>query len=315
MSFSAHSSPYLVFSEEVRAALADQVPLVALESTIIAHGFPYPDNLDVAFAIEEQVRAAGAVPATIAVLNSKIKIGLSHEDLSFLAQAPNIEKASRRDLPVYLSTGTHAATTVAATMICAALADIRVFATVGIGGVHRGAPQSFDVSADLEVLGHTSVAVISAGAKSILDIQLTLEYLETRGVPVIGYQTNEFPAFYTRSSGYETPFRLDSPEAIARMLRTKWDLGLQGGVLIANPIPESYAMNPKVMEIAIDQALREAARRHIGGKALTPFLLEHIHRHTNGNSVQANRELACNNAYLAGQVAVALAREMAATQR
>jgi pseudouridine-5'-phosphate glycosidase len=293
-------------SEEVRTALADGRPVVALESTIITHGMPHPVNLETALAVEQTVRDHGAVPATIAILDGDIRVGLSTEELTQLAQLGDVIKVSRRDLPYVVATRRNGATTVAATMICAHWAGIQVFATGGIGGVHRGATQTMDISADLEELARTNVAVVCAGAKAILDIGLTLEYLETRGVPVVGYRTSEFPAFYTRRSGYELDCTVETPEAAAELLRTKWELGLTGGVLIANPIPAEHALDEAVIEQAIQQALQDAEQRGITGKAVTPFLLDRVKELTGGASLAANVALVKNNAALAAEIAAAL---------
>jgi pseudouridylate synthase len=297
---------YLDVKDDVAEALAAGKPVVALESTIISHGMPYPQNLETALAVEAIVRESGAVPATIAVIGGRLKAGLSREEIELLGKrGTEVIKASRRDLPFIVAAGKDGATTVAATMIVAALAGIRIFATGGVGGVHRGAQESFDISADLEELAKTNVAVICAGAKSILDLGLTLEYLETRGVPVIGYGTEELPAFYTRKSGFGVDYRLDSPEEIARALSVKWALGLSGGALIANPIPEKYSMDPAVINAAIDRALAEAKAAGIKGKATTPFLLAKIKEITGGESLESNIELVYNNARLASRIAVA----------
>ncbi|NUN99281.1 MAG: pseudouridine-5'-phosphate glycosidase [Saprospiraceae bacterium] len=302
---------YLQLSPSVREALAAQQPVVALESTIIAHGMPYPQNLETALRMENAVRESGAIPATIAILGGKIRVGLDAADLEYLAKTGHqIPKASRRDLPFLLSQGANGATTVASTMIGADLAGIQIFATGGIGGVHRGAAQSMDISADLQELARTSVAVVCAGAKSILDIGLTLEYLETQGVPVLGYQTNEFPAFYTRNSGFGVDYRVDTPEILAEMLEAKWVTGLQGGVVIANPIPEQVAADGLAIEHATTLALQEADEQGIRGKAITPFLLARIAALTGGKSLGANIELALNNARLAAQLAVCYSRRV-----
>ncbi|MEO0473937.1 MAG: pseudouridine-5'-phosphate glycosidase [Bacteroidota bacterium] len=293
------------FSPEVAEAIADQKPLVALESTIIAHGMPYPENRDTARKVEEIIRSEGAVPATMAIFDGRIKAGLDADDLERLATSPDIQKASRRDFPILLGKKQSAATTVAATMICADLAGIRIFATGGIGGVHREAQQTFDISADLQELARTNVAVVSAGAKSILDLNLTLEYLETMGVPVIGVGTDEFPAFYTRHSGLDVPSRIDHPAEIAASLFHKWDLGLDGGALIANPIPVEYSMDPAKIEAVIQTAIQSANRESISGKALTPYLLGKIKDLTEGNSLFSNIQLVYNNARLAAQISVA----------
>ena len=293
------------YSQEVASAFSRNQPLVALESTIISHGMPYPDNVTTAEALEEAIRREGAVPATIAIIDGRIKVGLSKEQIEFLGKADNIKKASRRDIPVILAEKSHAATTVAATMIAAALAGIHIFATGGIGGVHRGAETSFDISADLQELARSSVAVVCAGAKAILDLQLTLEYLETMGVPVLGYGTAEMPAFYSSSSGLPVDHRVDSPETAAAILDSKWKCGLEGGVLIANPIPEEFSMEKEKIDNAIEVALDEARRIGIFGKELTPFLLEKIKELTGGESLSANIELVKNNAAVAARIAVA----------
>ena len=298
--------PYLQSSPEVRAALQDKRPVVALESTTIAHGMPFPKNVETAMRVEATVRAAGAVPATCAIIGGQLKAGLSTDEIELLGRTgADIPKASRRDLPYLVSQGKNGATTVASTMIIAHLAGIRIFATGGIGGVHRGAASTMDVSADLQELAQTPVAVVSAGAKSILDLGLTLEYLETYGVPVIGYQTSEFPAFYSRHSGHRVDHRLDTPEEIARLLKVKWELNLRGGALITNPVPETYSLDAKEMEQVIAQAVAEAERQHIRGKAITPFLLAYIEKNTQGESLATNIELVCNNAQLATEIAVA----------
>jgi len=296
---------HLQLSTEVAEALAGGRPVVALESTIIAHGMPYPQNLETALRMENVVRESGATPATIAILNGKICVGLEPADLEYLAKTGRqIPKASRRDLPFMLSQGADGATTVASTMIAANLAGIRIFATGGIGGVHRGAAQSMDISADLQELARTNVAVVCAGAKSILDIGLTLEYLETQGVPVFGFQTAEFPAFYTRSSGFRVDYQVDTPEMLAKMLHAKWEIGLQGGVVIANPIPEHVEANGLEIERATVKALQEADEQGVRGKAITPFLLARIAALTTGKSLHANIELALNNARLGAELAV-----------
>jgi len=295
---------HLLLSEEVQAALAEKRPVVALESTIIAHGMPYPRNVETAIRVEETLRQAGVTPATCAILQGKLKVGLSSEELEFLGKSgAGMPKASRRDLPYLLSQGKNGATTVASTMIMAHLAGIRIFATGGIGGVHRGAATTMDVSADLQELAQTPVAVVSAGAKSILDLGLTLEYLETQGVPVLGYQTDEFPAFFTRRSGFGVDYRLDTPREIADLLTVKWQLGLRGGVVIANPVPEAFQLDADLMEKTISEAVEEAERLGIRGKKITPFLLAKIEALTGGRSLDTNIELALNNARLAGEVA------------
>jgi len=299
---------YLQFSDEVEDAIEANIPIVALESTIISHGMPYPENINTAKQVEKIIANNGAMPATIAIINGKITVGLTEAQMEFMATESQIVKASRRDLPVILIKKFHASTTVAATMICARLAGIQVFVTGGIGGVHRKAERTFDISADLQELAATNVAVVSAGAKSILDLKLTMEYLETLGVPVLGYQTDEFPAFYSRTSGIQANYRIETPEAIARIIRTKWDLGLNGGVIIGNPIPEEYSMNPEEINTAIEAALQEADERGIEGKDVTPFLLDKIKELTGGESLAANIALIENNALLGAQIAVALSK-------
>ncbi len=300
--------PHLDIHPDVAAALAAGRAVVALESTIISHGMPWPQNVETARAVEAKVRAHGAVPATIAVLGGRLKAGLSAEEIETLGRAgPAVAKASRRDLPVLVAQGAHGATTVAATMIVAALAGIRVFATGGIGGVHRGAPTSFDISADLQELAHSPVAVVCAGIKSILDLALTREYLETHGVPLIGFGTDQLPAFYSRDSGHGVDVRLDSPAEVAAVMRAQWALGYPGGLVIANPVPEEHAMPRERIDAAIAQALAEAAAQGIVGKASTPFLLARVAELTGGQSLAANIQLVLNNARLAAQVAVAFA--------
>ncbi|WP_042357238.1 pseudouridine-5'-phosphate glycosidase [Bacillus rubiinfantis] len=297
---------YLVLSEEVKVGQEQGKPIVALESTIISHGMPYPQNVQTAREVEQIIRDNGAVPATIAIVDGKIKIGLSDEELEMFGKSTNVAKASRRDLAYLLATKQLGATTVAATMICAELAGIEIFVTGGIGGVHRGAETTMDISADLEELAQTNVAVICAGAKSILDLGLTLEYLETKGVPVIGYQTDVLPAFYTRSSKFAVNFRADDVETISQTLKTKWDLQLKGGAVIANPIPEEHAMEEKVITEVIETALKEAEEQHISGKEVTPFLLAKVKELTAGKSLDANIALVKNNAVLGAQIAVKL---------
>jgi pseudouridine-5'-phosphate glycosidase len=300
---------YCELSGEVRSALSEGRPVVALESTIICHGMPYPQNVDTALAVERCVRENGAVPATVAIINGKLTCGLSEADVERLGKlASKVPKVSRRDIPFVLAQGGDGATTVASTMIAAGMAGIRLFATGGIGGAHRGAQQTFDVSADLQELGRTSVAVVCAGAKSILDLGLTLEYLETQGVPVVGYRTDEFPAFYTSSSGIILEHRQDSALEIARMLKAKWDAGLSGGAVIANPIPKEYSMDPGVMEKAIERALSEAASRGVRGKETTPFLLARVNEITGGESLESNIALVRGNAELAARISVELGR-------
>ena len=298
---------YLEISPEVQQALAAGKPVVALESTIISHGMPYPQNVETALNVERIIRENGAVPATIAIIGGKLKAGLSENEIEYLGKKGyDVTKASRRDLPVLIARGDDGATTVATTMIIAAMAGIRVFATGGIGGVHRGAETTMDISADLEELAQTPVLVVCAGAKSILDLGLTLEYLETKGVPVIGYQTEELPAFYTRVSGFGVDYRLDSPGEIAAAFRAKLDMGLKGGMLVTNPIPEQYSMDPAVINRAIDEAVAEANAQGVKGKQTTPFLLAKIKDITGGDSLASNIRLVYNNAALAAQVAARL---------
>lgn len=297
---------YIVYSEEVQQAKEQGLPVVALESTIISHGMPYPQNVQTAREVEQIIRENGAVPATIALIDGKIKIGLSDEELEMFGNASNVAKASRRDIGYLLATKKIGATTVAATMICAELAGIELFVTGGIGGVHRGAETTMDISADLEELSMTNVAVVCAGAKSILDIGLTLEYLETKGVPVIGYGTDVLPAFYTRESDFAVNFRADSAEEVAGMMRAKWDLGLRGGAVIANPIPEADAMDASFINGIIQEALAEADAQGIAGKNVTPFLLGKVKELTEGKSLEANIALVKHNAKIGAAIAVAL---------
>jgi pseudouridine-5'-phosphate glycosidase len=298
---------YLSCSADVRSALDAFGPVIALESTIISHGFPYPANVECAMECERIAREEGAVPATIAVIGGRLKVGLDESEIEYLASTPGIAKASRRDIPVLLAAGTDGATTVAGTMLVAALAGIRVFATGGIGGAHRGAEHSMDVSADLLELGRTELAVVCAGAKSVLDLGLTLEVLETHGVPVIGFQTDEFPAFYTRSSGHPVDWRLDSPAEIAAVLKVRRSLGIGGGTVVANPIPVHYALPPEDVESWTSTALSEAAASGVHGKAVTPFLLGRIHELSGGASEEANKQLVYNNVRLASRIARELA--------
>ncbi|EIV99270.1 MULTISPECIES: pseudouridine-5'-phosphate glycosidase [Thermoanaerobacter] len=297
---------FIDLSKEVKEAMEERKPVVALESTIISHGMPYPENIETAKTLENIVREHGAIPATIAIINGRIKIGLSEEELEFMGTSKEILKASRRDLPVVLAKGLSAATTVSATMICANLAGIKVFVTGGIGGVHRGAEQTFDISADLQELANTDVAVVCAGAKAILDLPRTLEYLETFGVPVVGFKTWEFPAFYTRESGLKVDYKVEDEIEAAKIIKTKWDLGLKGGILIANPIPEEYALDKAYIDKAIEDALYEAEKRNIKGKEITPFLLDKIKDLTQGKSLKANIELVKNNAHVGAKIAIEL---------
>ena len=296
---------YLSVAPEIAEALKAGKPVVALESTILSHGMPFPENVEFAHKVEEIVRGEGAIPATTAIIGGKLKVGLSSEELDLMCKADGVGKVSRRDVAVYLATGMTGATTVATTMLIAELAGIRVFATGGIGGVHRGAQETMDISADLQELANTKVAVVCAGAKQILDLGLTLEYLETFGVPVLGYNTDEFPAFYCRSSGYKLDRNVQTPEELAKILYTKWDLGLKGGVVIGNPIPEEYALNYDEMEAVINKALKKADEQGIRGKYITPFLLTEIKDMTKGVSFASNLQLAYNNARLASKIAVA----------
>jgi pseudouridine-5'-phosphate glycosidase len=297
---------FLLFSPEVNAAREAGKPVVALESTIISHGMPYPQNVQTAREVEQVIRDAGAVPATIAIIDGKICVGLSSEQLELLGSSPDAMKVSRRDLPYVLAQRKLGATTVAATMICAHLAGIDVFVTGGIGGVHRGAETSFDISADLQELAHTSVAVVCAGVKSILDIGLTLEYLETHGVPVVSVGQPGFPAFFTRESGFKADFQLDTPGEQAEFIRTKWRLGLSGGVVVSNPVPLDAAMPKEEIDRITEQALREAGERGVSGKAVTPFLLARIKELTEGRSLATNIALVKHNALVGARLAVAL---------
>jgi len=298
---------YLDLSAEVAEAMAQGKPVVALESTIISHGMPYPQNVETALKVEAAIRECGAVPATIAIIGGRLKAGLSAEEIEYLGRmGRKVAKASRRDLPVLVARKMDGATTVTTTMIIAAMAGIKVFATGGIGGVHRGAETTMDISADLEELAKTPVMVICAGAKSILDLGLTLEYLETKGVPVIGFGTDELPAFYTRHSGFKVDYRLDTPEELAAAFRAKLEMGLEGGMLVTNPIPEEWSMDPARINGAIDQALAEADAQGIRGKEVTPFLLARIKDLTGGDSLASNIQLVLNNARLAARTAALL---------
>jgi pseudouridine-5'-phosphate glycosidase len=295
-------SSYASISEEVQDALQKKQAIVALESTVIAHGLPYPTNIEVALAMEAAIRSEGALPATIGIHDGKIVIGLSEEEIIHLGAMPDIVKVSRRDLAVTLATGRWGATTVAGTMLCAQLAGIRFFATGGIGGVHRGAENSMDVSADLQELSQTPVLVVCAGAKSILDLTLTLEYLETHGVPVLGWQTDELPAFYVRQSGLRLPHRVDDVETLARIARIQWECGLHG-IVVGCPIPAAYALEAAPLELAITEALTLADRQNVRGSALTPFALAHVAQATTGESIEANKALLLNNARWAARFA------------
>ena len=300
---------FLELSPEIQNAMAENRPVVALESTIIAHGMPYPQNVETALLVEKTIRESGAIPATIAILDGKLKAGLNEKEISRIGKTGRaVAKVSRRDIPFLLANRKAGATTVASTMIIAAMAGIKIFATGGIGGVHRGAAVTMDISADLQELAQTNVAVVSAGAKSILDLGLTLEYLETHGVPVIGYQTIEFPAFYTRTSGFKVDQRLDQPIEIAQVLKTKWEAGLNGGAVIANPIPVEYEPSVSHIQNATEAALLEAEEKNIRGKEISPFLLGKIKELTGGESLDANIQLVLNNARLAAKISRELAR-------
>jgi pseudouridylate synthase len=298
-------NPYLHIHPAVQQALTRNQPVVALESTIISHGMPYPKNVETALAVEQVVRDNGAVPATIAIFDGKCHVGLSAEQVEYFGKAKDVWKVSLRDMPYVISKNLYGATTVAATMRIAAMANIKIFVTGGIGGVHRGAETSMDISADLTEMAHTSVAVVSAGVKSILDIGLTLEYLETKGIPVVTYGQDEFPSFYSRKSGYKSPLRLDTAKEIAALLHCKWQLGLSGAALIANPVPEKFEIASGEMEGYIQQALAAAKANNISGKEITPFLLQYIANHTNGESLDANIALIKHNAKVGAEIAVA----------
>ena len=300
---------YLDVAPEVAAAVAEGKPVVALESTIISHGMPYPQNVETALKVEQIIRDCGAVPATIAILGGRLKAGLSHEEIEYLGKkGQDVTKASRRDLAVLVARKADGATTVTTTMMIAHMAGIQIFATGGIGGVHRGAETTMDISADLEELANTPVMVVCAGAKSILDLGLTLEYLETHGVPVLGYGTKELPAFYTRKSGFEVDYRMDTPEELAEAFHVSRQLGLKGGMLVTNPIPEEFAMDHDVINRAIDEAIAQANAQGIHGKATTPFLLAKVKELTGGDSLDSNIHLVFNNARLAARTAAALCK-------
>lgn len=293
-------------SNEVKSALELGLPVVALESTIISHGMPYPENVKTALNCEKIIRDCGAVPATIAIIDGEICVGLTHDEIDYLGRSGlSVHKTSRRDIPYVVSKKINGATTVSATMIIAQMAGVKFFATGGIGGVHREAEVTMDISADLDELGQTNVCVICAGAKAILDLEKTLEYLETKGVPVIGYKTEKLPAFYTRTSEYNVNFNLESPEEIASFCKTKWDLNINGGVLVTNPIPEEYSLNEEVMNKAINEALAEAKELNIKGKESTPFLLAKVKEITKGESLASNIQLVYNNCALAAKIAKA----------
>ena len=300
---------YLDISPEVQQALADGKPVVALESTIISHGMPYPKNVETAMLVEKTIRENGAVPATIAIIGGRLKAGLSPEEIEYLGKSGRqVAKVSRRDLAAIVARGADGATTVTTTMIIAHMAGIKVFATGGIGGVHRGAETTMDISADLEELAGTPVMVVCAGAKSILDLGLTLEYLETKGVPVIGYGTDELPAFYTRSSGFGVDYRVDTPAQLAAMFKAQQELGMKGGMLVTNPIPEQYAMDKAVIDAAIEQAVAESKEQGIHGKETTPFLLARVVELTGGDSLESNIQLVLNNAIVASKTAAELCK-------
>jgi pseudouridine-5'-phosphate glycosidase len=295
---------YIDIHPDVEDAIKNKLPIVALESTIISHGMPYPDNIETALMVEDTVRSNNAIPATIAIINGRLKVGLSNKEIEFLATNDKVRKISRRDLAIAVSKKLSGSTTVASTMIIASLAKIAVFATGGIGGVHRGAEKTFDISADLEELSKTNVCVGCAGAKAILDIGLTLEYLETKGVPVIGYKTSEFPAFYSSKSGFNVDYRIDAALDIAEILKTKWDLSIKGGVLVANPIPIAFELEWVMMNEAINKAIIEADKEKIIGKEITPYLLSKVNEITQGKSLNANIKLIQNNAALAAKIAI-----------
>jgi len=295
---------YLDVHPEVENALNSKQPIVALESTIISHGMPYPENIETALMVEDTVRANNAIPATIAIIKGRLKVGLTKKEIEFLATNDEVRKISRRDLAITVSQKLSGSTTVASTMIIAHLAKIAVFATGGIGGVHRGAEKTLDISADLEELSRTNVCVVCAGAKSILDIGLTLEYLETKGVPIIGYKTSDLPAFYSSKSGFNVDYRVDSAFDISEILKTKWSLSINGGVLITNPIPKTFELELTMMNEAINEAIIEADKEKIKGKEITPYLLSKVNEITQGKSLNANIKLIQNNAALAAKIAI-----------
>jgi len=297
-------SDYLDIHPDVEKAIKNKEPVVALESTIISHGMPYPKNVETALMVEDTVRSNKAVPATIAIINGRLKVGLTNEEIEFLATNEEVKKVSRRDLPITVAQKLSGSTTVASTMIIASLAKIAVFATGGIGGVHRGAENTLDISADLEELANTNVCVVCAGAKAILDIGLTLEYLETKGVPVIGYKTSELPAFYSSESGFDVDYKIDSALEIAEILKTKWSLSIDGGVLVTNPVPVAFELESSIMNEAINEAIIEANNENISGKEITPYLLSKVNELTEGKSLDANIKLIQNNANLASKIAL-----------
>ena len=300
---------YLDVRNDIKEAIEANKPVVALESTILSHGMPYPENLEFARNVERIIKEEGAVPATIAIIGGKIKVGLSDEELEIMCKAENVGKVSRRDLPIYISTGKTGATTVTTTMIGAAMAGIKFFATGGLGGVHREAQQTFDISADLQELAHTSVAVICAGAKAILDLNLTMEYLETFGVPVLGLRTDYLPAFYSKSSGLKLDYNCKDEKEVAAIVKAKWEMGLDGGVVIGNPIPDEYAMPNEEINVYIEKALQMCKEKGIKGKDTTPFLLATVKDLTGGDSLKSNLELAYNNARAAAKIAKAYFRD------
>jgi len=302
-------SDYLDIHPDVEKAIKNKEPVVALESTIISHGMPYPKNVETALMVEDTVRSNKAVPATIAIINGRLKVGLTNEEIEFLATNEEVKKVSRRDLPITVAQKLSGSTTVASTMIIASLAKIAVFATGGIGGVHRGAENTLDISADLEELANTNVCVVCAGAKAILDIGLTLEYLETKGVPVIGYKTSELPAFYSSESGFDVDYKIDSALEIAEILKTKWSLSIDGGVLVTNPIPVAFELESSIMNEAINEAINEANNENIYGKEITPYLLSKVNELTEGKSLDANIKLIQNNANLASKIALHYANQ------
>ena len=301
------NSKYLDINSNIKKALAEKRPVVALESTIISHGMPFPQNVETALKVEEIVRTTGAIPATIAIINGKFKVGLTEGEIEYLGRSgKSIVKASRRDIPYLISKKADGATTVASTMIGAEMAGIKIFATGGIGGVHRGAQKSFDISADLQELAKTNVAVVCAGVKSILDLGLTLEYLETHGVPVLGYKTKELPAFYTQKSGFEVDYQLNTANEIANFLKVKWEMNLKGGVVIANPIPTEFQLDYNSINEIIHSAILEPEDNGIKGKEITPFLLDKVKEFSYGKSLEANVQLVYNNAKLAAKIATHL---------
>ena len=299
---------YLSITPEIKDALGNGKPVLALETTILSHGMPYPENLEFAHNVEKIVREKGVIPANLAIMDGKLKVGLNDEELLIMCKGENVAKASRRDVAVYLATKQTAATTVATTMLIASLAGIKVFATGGIGGVHKGATETMDISADLQEFANTPVCVVSAGCKSILDIGLTLEYLETFGVPVLGYKTEEFPAFFSDTSGYKVDCKVDDAKMVADIMKTKWDLGLKGGVLVCNPIPHEYSMDHEIIDKAIDEAIVKAKQNGVKGKFTTPFLLATIKDLTGGESFASNLQLAYNNARVGSDIAIEYAK-------